>query len=664
MALNCRIEGGKVFAPNGKESKLYKTLKDTFGESKAMDYYALTENSDYQPIDNIDNNGEMDINSFMQYASSKKSIKDFTQETLDLQFRDFNIKELNTLYTNGIFNPSKSSLERVGNFTKDEIETILSSEEIQNTLKNFIDNLSLNEVEPIDNPQKKKEYNSIGIRPIENPSKTEEYILEKTFRANTIDQVDEFVETLEDKDIVNKYKTDPEYRDYIRELSLNAQELPIEYVGGETLEKLLKTLDVTKLDEVNQAASEILINEDKGIVLDEFDNLIDSFANAGLDINLDKLDYQNKPLDWFKDFVRNTLEFSTNLDIEKAEAFASFLDSIIEKPTKKVVTVSTDQNVNTLKILDTTLNEVEVFEKMSFIKQGDKIYQKVKQYSLEDMYSIFYDIVKENPSLTGMQEDFDMDSIESYVRDRMNEFPEASSETLEKLIIFKTVFKSPFETTLANDIVTEKKNEEYLKEDFVSDFSKEYIKNKIENTELYNNFYQFLEITDKGIRPINNTKYTETHILNNAPKNVKNNLINYFSLSKNTTFVTEQVEAPIEGRPRLNAIQNPLTVEKITTDYQIINENEIVSKQSKDFLRVRNDVYEAVISNGESTLYSKITDSNTEFYKTSAEKPTTEMTLEELSRFDKNKDNTVSYKKHLSKQDIEEINEKEFNCKK
>lgn len=626
MALNCRINNGTVEAPNGMTSILYKNLEKKFGKNDALDYYALTESESY--IENVtgerDMNGEMNFSDFMTFVTKRESERDFSQETLELQLITNDFSNIDKLYDSGVFNPSERNLKASGLFTMDEIESIVYSKERQDNLRVFISNLNIDQnIEPIESfKQKSNIPNSIGIKPLLNP------------------------EEVRKQEIENKQDT---------------YEIEVIRPENQTFETIMNTLDVSRLEEVEKAASRILLYNTNELVKEEFENLQDSFIDAGLEIPISEIEVANKSLEWAYKFAEETLKFSQDLNEETTKNFAEYLDTVINYPKIEIKSFDSKGNEASFRSYDSLNNEVEDFNNLSLIKHSDGLYQNIKSdYQLDELYEALYEQVKEDNSiipssdLTSQEINDEinkeevLEDIKSAVLNETDTLPQTDTETAEKIIAYKMLTGAPikptenFKTPIAE-----------VAEDFVSEFNKQRLDHKRRDTPTYNKFYRFLKVDHRGILPIDEGNFTKLHITRNVPTNMKDRLTNYFSQNKNTTFDMLEELPPIENMDRVVALNNPFSVEKITSDYSIVQDDEIVSSEDRGFVRVRDNAYEKVLSNGENTMYKKIVDTR---------RPVTDKKPNFLDSFNKTEDNTIKYKSYLTKQDLEDINKKHFNC--
>lgn len=621
MSINCRINNGTVEAQNGMASILYKSLEKKFGKNQAMDYYALTESEDYieNTVGKRDMNGEMSFFDFMTFVTKRESERDFSQETLELQLITNDFSNIDKLYDSGVFNPSKRNLMASGLFTVDEAENITYSKERQENLRIFLDNLNLDEnIEPISEFRvKSTETNAIGIKPLLNPEE-------------------------------------------VKKEDLSNEEIQIIRPENQTFNTIMNTLDVLQLSEVENAAYRISQFANRELIIEEFDNLQDSFIDAGLDIPISDIELNNKTTEWLQNFANETLKFSQDISEESTKEFATFLDSIIQRPEISIESLETDKPA-TFRKYESLNDEVTDFNEKSLIKHSDGLYQSVKtDYSLNELYEGLYNKVKKDNTLIPINlsqaeisdeinKEEVLEDIKSHILSNIDTLPQTDTETAEKIIALKILTKAPIKNTENYKVPTG----EEVAEDFVSEFNKERLDHKRRNTPTYNRFYKFLKVDHMGIRPIDLGDFTRLHIIKNVPNNIKDKLTNYFSQNKNTIFDMSEETPPIENIERVVALNNPFSISKITSDYSIESENEIVTMEDSEFIRVRDEVYEKVMSNGENNLYKKVTNIT---------RPITNKKPNFLNSFNKTQENTIEYKKYLTKKDLEEINNKHFNC--
>jgi len=110
MALNCRIDNGNVYAPNGELSVLYNKLESRFGEGKALELYSLTETLEYKDMLSldVDRNGEMEEDNFLRFALESEQPTLNVSNTIDFlqRFQPEQINRLDSLYVQGVFQPT------------------------------------------------------------------------------------------------------------------------------------------------------------------------------------------------------------------------------------------------------------------------------------------------------------------------------------------------------------------------------------------------------------------------------------------------------------------------------------------------------------------------------------------------------------------------------
>ena len=362
---------------------------------------------------------------------------------------------------------------------------------------------------------------------------------------------------------------------------------------------------------------------------------------------------------WIQNFAMETLKFSQDISEESAREFSTFLDSVINYPKVNSMGIEAN-NPATYRNYESLNDEVVDFNEKSLIKHSDSLYQSVKtDYSLDQLYEGLYNKVKRDNTLIPIDlsqaeisdeinKEEVYEDIKSYILSNVDTLPQTDTQTAQKIIALKILTKAPFKP-----IENYKVPVGEVAEDFVSEFNKERLDHKRRDTPTYNRFYKFLKVDHKGIRPIDLGDFTRLHITKNVPSNMKDRLTNYFSQNKNTTFNMLDEVPPIDNIERVKALNNPLSINKITEDYSIVNEDEIVSIEDNEFIRVRDEVYEKVMSNQENNLYKKITDDI---------RPITDKKPSFLNTFNKTDSNTIEYKKYLTKEDLEEINNKHFNC--
>ena len=695
MALSCRIVNGIVEAPNGKASKLFKGLSEQFDKDKALELYALTETLEYKDalFLDVDSNGEMYPNNFLKFIYRGEIQKDYSFELIDFQHKisQENLSKLNLLFKNGIFSPTYDNLTSTEIFTEDEIYEIIYSQEKQQNLKEFIENLEVSgDISTVEDFIKTENvYNNVGLNKISDPEVVKKEVLTILSDANNTTEVDTIMNSLPYQSIVNKYNSDPVFKSNLVRAALNSKKVPVQKDAQQTLDTLLNTLDMNLIDEAEYSTLRIETLQDKNLILEEFDNLQDNLINAGVEVQIEEYELSTKTIPEIKSFVASLQNLISNPNLKSTEEFAQALDIFTQKPSTELIDTSGIKgNTTNLVSIDSKQNEIVNFEEKSIIKVSDNLYFKIKDnYNLDQLYDALYSKVVSNPSIipnsalesviedgglstemlkSEVNKEFILEDIKEYVQSKTDTLPEADMETKEKIILYKTFYEFSVNYPSSNISYNKVSDQNYLENNFVSDFNKERLKNKRDNTELYNYFYKFIKVDHKGIRPINSSPYTENYIkvgLEKLPENLKNNLIDYASLSKFFNLELSPENSDITVEDRIKVQQNPYLAPRVNGNYQVVDSGEILTNtETEQFIRIEDTVYERVLNYNNTALYKSLPKGNDIFKSTNTDKPITNKTVEFLRENQIKTDYNVGKSSYISAKELEEINKENFDC--
>jgi len=203
-------------------------------------------------------------------------------------------------------------------------------------------------------------------------------------------------------------------------------------------------------------------------------------------------------------------------------------------------------------------------------------------------------------------------------------------------------------------------NFEYLTTDFVSDFYIEMLKEREKDSEIYKNFYSNFDINENGIYLKNDDSITMSQIKEYADENLKQ----YSIISKQMPLLVEQEIQSETKQVRRDAIlNNPQNLEKYQGQFHKLNDNTIITKNANDeFIKVEGNIFEAIDSDGNLTLYSRLNNIVGEYYNFNNEAPKSSVKIEDYSYLNTQPDSFMSEKKYLSKSAKEKINKENFDC--
>lgn len=203
-------------------------------------------------------------------------------------------------------------------------------------------------------------------------------------------------------------------------------------------------------------------------------------------------------------------------------------------------------------------------------------------------------------------------------------------------------------------------NFEYLTTDFVSDFYIEILKEREKNSEIYKNFYSNFDVNENGIYLKNYDSITMSQIKEYADENLKQ----YSIISKQMPLLIEQdIQSETKQVRRDAILNNPQNLNKYQGQSHKLNDNNIILKNSyEEFIKIEGNIFEAVDTDGNLTLYSRLNNIVGEYYNFNNEAPKTNVKIEDYSYLNTQPEKFVSEKNHLSKSAKEKIIRENFDC--
>lgn len=129
-------------------------------------------------------------------------------------------------------------------------------------------------------------------------------------------------------------------------------------------------------------------------------------------------------------------------------------------------------------------------------------------------------------------------------------------------------------------------------------------------------------------------------------------------------LLTEQEIQSETKQVRRDAILNsPQNLEKYQGQYHKLNDNSLILKNSgEEFIKVGGNIFEAVDTDGNLTLYSRLNSMVGEYYTFENEAPKTNVKIEDYSYLNTQPEKFLNEKSYLSKSAKEKINRENFDC--
>ena len=177
--------------------------------------------------------------------------------------------------------------------------------------------------------------------------------------------------------------------------------------------------------------------------------------------------------------------------------------------------------------------------------------------------------------------------------------------TTSELDAYKQYFNYPKEVRSQEQVVVSDftGNFDYLTNEFIADFNIEILNNK--SSDFYNSF----KITERGIELRSNDVLTLDLVKSYIKDGVKlgKELEEYSLLSKNMPNLREKGTSDNKFSNRVEAINNPGSVKGTTSTVVRINEDILaVKNENSEYLNIDNEVYEMQSKQGDSSIYSKL----------------------------------------------------------
>lgn len=252
--------------------------------------------------------------------------------------------------------------------------------------------------------------------------------------------------------------------------------------------------------------------------------------------------------------------------------------------------------------LDTELSEYELFRDHNLIRKSGNTYVYVAQENLNDLYNYFFRQQEQYKTKEEVQALIPQMEVEDF---------EADSDVLEAMVIWKEFLGYPLKT------------ESNRKPSFID------IKPAVNNP--------YKKATSNGVVLKNNDSITKAK----------------------ASLYEETIEEPLykdqEQELREKILNNEVTIAKIATDYTVIEDGVLMTQNNTNqFVRTPLGTFELIYQ-----------DSNLSFYKevVSTDKNLSNINFNNYAGEILAVDNYIKAKKHYTKQELEEINDKYFSCK-
>lgn len=629
MSCNFVYKNGKlaeVRADNGSPSLLFNEAKNKFGEEVAKDIFLASKSEQFQSIfkanreiSNIEDvNGEpilSEVTKFLAHQNKSKekltkpqmadminfmaSVGTRTSEELKAQLK-------NAFYNNdGMFIVDENKLVNSGLYTRGEARLI--SEINYDQVKQTVEALENTEVD-------------ITVAPFDDVSFNYDITLFGKLKGQeTQPEIQANTEVLD-----NELNTVPD-NNTKQKLLVASKEV----TDGNIAERINKIINY----------SDTVINQNLDLVNESLKDISNDLVEYGIDVQGLSADENLKP------FLAVLRDFISNPNTQNLEAFSEAYNRNFNIPsTPKKVATANDKKYYVVD--DSTLTEQEIFERESLVKHAKNLYYKVRREDIDTLL----DKLKLSESRLALE-------TEAMTQNGFNDVDVAL-----EVLLYKKAFNSPTRVVVEEQVEVSNftGNFEYLSNDYVADFHSKMIKERVKNSEMWNNFYSLFDINDKGLYLKNNDSYSLALVELYADENLRQ----YSLISKQLpNLKVEEQDVNIVQQERDYITNNKYKLPQYRGNSYIIDNDNFIVKGAKDrFIKVGENIFEAIQVDGELSLYSKIQEESSNYYQVNVQAPTPNINLKDFSDLKTNPEKFVKVNNWKNKTEKDKLKENSFDC--
>jgi hypothetical protein len=549
------------------------------------------------------------VEDVLSYAnSSERELT--TEEKIDLQDvimslgLDNSYEALNrleeALENKGVISFNKQRMLSSGVFNVLEVDKILNSEELQNNIKEAYKALKNTPLMEVSYPRESvyaesTELNSFGKQKVKNP-----YLYEQEVLVNQ--EVPQGAKPLNitEGTKVAKVKTINEQGELVNKTDGSDTKAVLEAVViSEENQKLADNLVL-----ITQGISANVWNSNKEAVAKVVREIKNDAKNNGIDLKNIEEKVFTKSREEIIDFFDSMENF---LETENAEDFAPIYNEMFDLNTEQTQVVKTDSNLDV--VLEDNITEYEAFKNFNLVKKAPNVYRKVKDMSLEEVYNV--SAINQETTVEELQK-----RIQSKPLDVV-EF-EVDAETLEKMQLWKEHLG--FSKNIPQQM---KEVSETIKED---------------NKWLLKSESPYFKITPYGLEAVSNDPLTLERAEMIRPKKEE---------------VEDLIQLDINKSRRIEALKNPLSVEKLKSDHLYLKDVLAVRNETADFVRTPKGVFEMINTSGNVSFYSRVI---------SEEKNEVMEDFSEYAYLETKPEDFSKAKNYYSKKELADINNENFDC--
>ena len=631
-----------------------------------------------------DENGEPSIKDLMEYKDSSKESLSLEDQivarnaaiALGVNSSSELLAKLESAITkSGVISFNLVSLQRSGVFNKYEATKIMSSLDIQNSIKESY--LKLKNTEAFELEYNKNfitpigaTLNIFGKQEVANP-----FIVEAELARDIAGLSEEEVADNLLPDLGNKYVKDSNFKASVDSIAINNRLVNTKVVkDGELVNKvedIENTIANTLIDEDNPKLSENIryINEDiSPEVWDENPNLVVKILAAikknaiknGVDlrdITTKVLSHSREDILRFLDSLENLLEVGENE--ETINDYATLYKELFDVSTEESSVIQTDSEFDV--VVESRMTEYELFNNFGLVKKQGDIYRETEEQSLDELY----DAMLEYPELLpeGVST---VEALKEVVEKEVSglEIPdyEIDADNLAKMYLYKKFFGFPISASpikVSTDNLSKvTSSPEYLVTEFVKEFNKWIL-------ETGNKYFK---VTEKGIELVEKDPLSKEEAILTVPEEFTKDLSEYDAISKNLNLgivsnelVFDDYDSQTEQRDFF--ANNPESAKKISGDYLYIEDGVLAVKNETDtFVRTPQGVFEMIYEAGNVKFYNKLPSTDPNFKLTGLEKPLSDVNFNKYQYLENTPEVFKVAKNYYSKQELEQIDREYFNC--
>lgn len=631
-----------------------------------------------------DANGEPSAEFVLSYATNVSTPLS-NQEIVEAQnaMLGFGVKDSKELFTklnkvftnNGIVTFNESKLKRSGLYNNYEVAKILSTPEVQASIKDTLQRLKNTDTFSIDYDSKfvvpeSSELTPLGKQRSANPFQTEIEVVE----AVTNIDADKIVEALPPV-LASKYEQDSEFRAAVDDLNKTVKSLPVQILkDGELSDKVEDTRSIlsnTLTTDSNDTLSDNIEALKKGISketwessLQEVSEVLKGIKEDAIDNGIDLRDIEAKAYTKTREEVLIFLESMENLmedpSIDTLVDFSDKYDSMFEVNDKITEQIQTDNDFDI--VLESDASEYELFVTNNLVKKQEGVYRKVSEQGLDELYESIVENVDVLPKNISTVEE-----LKEYVSKNLDKLGvedyQVDPEVLEKMYLYKTYFGFPLESKKKNFGVENMSkvslDYDYLTDDFVREFNKWILKTG----------NKYFTVTEKGIELIQKDPISKQEAILSLEKELMEPLSQYDTISKHLDLGIEPQDSVSDftdaaQKNRQIAVNNPQTVSKLKGEYAYLEDGVMAAKnETETFVRTPVGVFEMIYENNNVKFYNKLEDADPNYKMTNIEKPLSDINFAKYSHLETSPEKFSEAKKYYNKAELQKINEEYFSCK-